>query len=397
MYVPAFISAAGLVVPSYADIQADLIAGYLAIYPAVTYLGTETAKYQEISLFALKTADVYAAIQLDYNARAISTAVGSALDALGSNIGTARKGSTFSTAPELITGVAFTIITNGTVTDTAGNVWTLPTTVTIPSGGSVVVPVTCQTPGAIQAAAGAINRISGGATGGWTGATNPSDASPGLPVEADSQYRGRLFLSVALPSLTRLASTIARVAAVPGVTRYNPHENDTGGTDAAGTPAHSISFVVEGGTDLDVATAIFGPKGIGAFTNPGSSGGSVTVPVTDPTTGITQDIGFQRPDPVDIWVVMTVHGLTGYTTEVLALIKAAIVLYLNSLQIGETLTYSSLYAVAQSVMPSLILPQFSIRSYTLGTAPSPVGTSDIVTDYNQVVRGNAANVSITAV
>jgi hypothetical protein len=360
-YVAPYISpTAGLVIPTYASILADLISQYLSIYPQVVYLNPTQAKYQELSIISLKIFDSMLASQLAYNARSPLTAVGSDLDSIVKLNGLARKAAGYSIAPETITGISGTVITNGMVTDTSGNIWALPVSVTIPSGGSVTVSIECQTPGAIQAAAGAINIISGGATAGWTGATNPSAAVVGLPVETDSQLRARQSLSVAAPSSTRLAGTLAGIAAVPDVTRYNTGtlsadgttlsiENPTGAVDSFGNPAHSVSMVVEGGTDIDVATAIFANRGIGPYTNPNATNnptGTRSIPVTDPNTGNVTLIGFQRPDYVPIFVTMQIHGLAGYTTAVLASVHDAIVLYLNSLQIGETLTFSSLYSVA---------------------------------------------------
>ena len=406
-YIAPFISpTAGLVIPSYASILADLISGYQAIYPQVVYLGTDTAKYQEISIFALKCYDCNLATQLAYNARSPLTAVGSDLDSIVKMNGLARLPASYSTAPETITGVAGTVITNGLITDTQGNVWALPLSVTIPSGGSVTVGITCQTAGSIQAATGAINTISGGATAGWTGATNPSPALPGLPVEANSQLRARQALSVAAPSLTRLASTISAIAAVSGVTRYatgtptpggpgSSIENPTGATDPWGNPPHSISMVVEGGADLDVATAIYQKRGLGVYTNPDSTAGSMSVPVTDPNTGTITTIGFQRPSYVPIYVTMVIHGLTGYTSATLTAIQDAIITYLNDLQIGEEVTFSAFYAVASSVMPNLLTPQFSITSLYTGITSSPSGTTNIILNYYQVAQGIADNVLIT--
>ena len=71
-----------------------------------------------------------------------------------------------------------------------------------------------------------------------------------------------------------------------------------------------------------------------------------------PFTGTITTMGFQTPTYVPIYATMVIHGLTGYTSAVLTAIQSAIVSYLNSLQIGETVTFSSLYSVAQSVMPS---------------------------------------------
>ena len=407
-YLAPFIDPnAGLVLPSYASILADLVSGYQAIYPQVVYLGTDTAKYQEISIFALKVYDSNLASQLAYNARSPITAVGADLDSIVKMNGIARLQASYSSAPETITGVPGAIITNGLVTDNQGYVWALPISVTIPSGGSVIVSVQCQTSGPIQAAIGSINTISGGSTAGWTGATNPSSALPGLPVETDSQLRGRQAISVASPSLTRLAATLASIAAVPGVTRYatgtptpdsgagSSIENPTSAIDYWGNPPHSISMVVEGGTNLEVATAIFQKRGIGVYTNPSSTAGSTSVPVTDPNNGTITTIGFQRPTYVPIYATMVIHGLTGYTSAVIALIQTAIANYLNNLQIGETVTYSSFYSIAQSVMPSLNTPQFSITSLYTGLASSPSGTTDITLDYYQVAQGTPANIVVT--
>jgi hypothetical protein len=389
-YAPPSITAAGLVIPSYADILADLITQYQTVYGVTVYLGTDSADYQMLSIFALKINDTMQAVQLAYNARSPLTAVGSDLDSIVKLNGMARKAASFSTAPGLVSGIGGTPVTNGIAVDVSGNTWALPSTVIIPTGGSVVVTLTCETAGSIQAAPGQINTIASGGTLGWTGITNPSAASPGQPIEADSQLRARQSFSVALPSRTTLAGTIAGIATVPNVTRYNVHENFTGSVDAAGTPPHSISAVVEGGIDLAVATAIFNNRGIGADTN-----GTTAVSVTDPNTHTNTIISFSRPTPVPVFVSLTVHGLTGYTSAVPGLIQAALVTYMSSLQIGETLTYGALYSVALSVMPNLLLPQFTIQVLTAGLASSPTGMVDIPVTYNQVISSTAGNVVIT--
>ena len=388
-YVAPFISASsGMVIPSYADILSDLISNYQAIYPQVVYLGTDTAKYQELSIFALKIYDTNLACQLAYSARSPITAVGADLDSIVKMNGLARLAASYSTAPVTVTGVYGTVITNGIVSDTQGYLWDLASPITIPSGGSVIVSATCETAGAIQAQAGSINTISDGATAGWTGASNPSAASVGLPTEADSQLRARQAYSVAMPSITQLGSINAAIAAVSGVTRYAVEENFTGLTDANLCPPHSITAVVEGGTDADVANAIFLKRGDGALTN-----GTTHVTCTSPTE--TTVIGFSRPTYVPIYATMVIHGLSGYTTAVLTSIQSAIVSYLNGLQIGESVTFSSLYSVAQSVMPSLLTPQFSITSLFTGTSASPSGTSDIAIAYNAVAQGVTANIIVT--
>ena len=160
--------------------------------------------------------------------------------------------------------------------------------------------------------------------------TNAAPAIPGQPVESDSLLRARQSLSVALPSMTMLAGTIAAIAATPGVTRYNILENPTGSTDSYGNPPHSITCVVENGSNAAIAQAIYNNHGIGCYTN-----GTTAQTVTDSYTGQTYTVNFSRPTYVPVYVSLSVHALAGYTTATTTAIQTAITNYLNSLQIGQ--------------------------------------------------------------
>lgn len=344
-----------------------------------------------LSAFVIKVSDAMQAAQLAYNARSPLTAVGSDLDSVVKLNGLVRGSAVNSTCPVTLTGSAGATISNGSVTDSNGNTWTLPSSVTIGPAGTVTVTATCSILGPIAAEAGTITGMATPAAG-WTSVTNSVAATLGVNVEADSALRALQAQSVALPGMTMLQSTTAAIEAVLGVTRLNIDENFTGAVNANGNPAHSITCVVEGGANLDVATAIFQKRGLGCLTN-----GTTSVPVTDPTNGSVTPIGFSRPTYVPIFVTMTVHWLTGYTASVLTAIQTAIATYLNSLQIGEEVTYSSMYGAALAVMPDLSLPQFSIRSVAIGTAASPTGTADISMSFAQVAQGLTANVIVSAV
>lgn len=261
------------------------------------------------------------------------------------------------------------------------------------------VTATCQTIGAITALPGNISAIET-PTAGWAGVINTVSAVVGQAVELDSQLRARQALSTTLPSITMLSGTIAAIASILGVTRYNIFENPTGGPDAFGTPAHSITCVVEGGTDANVAQAIYNNRGLGCFTNghtPPESG-STTVVVTDPNNGgLTFAVGFYRPSYVPIYVTLNVHALAGYTTATTAAIVAAVTNYLNSLQIGELLTISGLYAAALSVTPNISLPLFSVRGMFAAKTAVPVTSTDIAINFYEVTQGISANVTVTLV
>lgn len=395
-YFAPFIDSAGLHLPTEEDIFDYELAQFLSVYGQTVATGNDSADVQWVSIFSLMINDAFNTAQLAINARSPATAIGADLDSVVKINGITRKSSTPSQAVLTLVGTPGTELDSAVAADTNGFLWDLPPVVIL-SGGSVNVTAVCQTIGAIGALPNTIN-IRSTPIAGWTSVNNANAAIPGQPVENDSQLRGRQAISVSLSSKTLVQGTLAGIAAVAGVTRYGTIgvENPTGSVDSFGNPAHSISMVVEGGTDLAVATAIYVNKTPGGFTNPGSGGGAVTVPVTDPITGSIMDVGFQRPTYVPIYVTLNVHPLVGYTSAVGIAIKAAVVAYLNSLQIGESLTISALYAVALSVMPNLSLPQFSV-ALTAGVAPSPTGTTDIALNFNQVSQGFAANVILNLV
>lgn len=382
-YTPPYIGAAGLVVSTYDDILADNLQAFLNIYGQNQYVGKDSAIYQLLSILSLKQADQNAGLQLAYNQSSPQTAVGAGLDRALKMNGLARLPYTFSTATLILTGTSGTVIANGFAQDTNGNLWSLPANTTI-TGGSVSVLATCTTPGAVAAEAGQINIIASPVAG-WTGVTNPAAATLGSPVESDSSARARQAISVALPALTPLAATVAAVLATPGVTNIAPGyptpggpgssiENPTGATDSWGNPAHSISMVVEGGTDAAVALSIYGKKTIGCLTN-----GTTSVLVTDPNTGWQETINFYRPTLTPVYALVQVHGYSGTpTSATLSAVQAAVVAYLNSLQIGETVSLGAIYYEAMGVNSSLASPSFGVRSVQLGTQ-SAATTGSITT------------------
>jgi len=395
-YAPPQITSAGLVIPSFNDIQQSLIDTYQTIYGTTVYLGNDSADYQWISAIAQKLYDNMTLGVLSYNSRSPLTAVGVDLDGVVKINGIARNTGSPSTVVLTLSGTAFAEVTNGQVADVNGIIWALPQTVTIGSGGNVNVTAVCEQNGAISAVPGTVTTPVGGFTAGWTGVTNSGSAVVGTPTEADSQLRGRQSVSVALPSETRLAGTTAGLLATPGVTRVNVLENQTSSTDGFGNESHSLTCVVEGGADLAVATSIFTNRGIGCNTLGATVPTMTEVVVTDPNSGNTTTIGFVRPTDVPIYVSLTVNGLTpAFTTATQAAIIAALVTYLNSLAIGEVVSYTAIVSVAMSQNPNLSAPIYSVTALTTGVASSPVGTTDIDLDFYQVSEGITGNIVLT--
>jgi len=401
-YAAPTIGVPGLTVPTYADILQYLIDAKKTIHGSDIYLENDSTDYQELSVFALMLYDISMLLQYVYNNRGPLTAVGSGLDQIVKLNGIERKQASYSTCIVGLTGTIGATVVNGIVQDQAGYQWGLPSTVTLESTGSPAygykeVTAICATLGAVSATAGTIVRIVT-AQAGWTSVTNPSAAVEGAPVETDAELRSRQSASVTRPSMNLVSGTWAALSAVDNVSRLTVKENPTGTPDADGLPPHSISCVVEGGTDEDVATAIWANRGIGCQMNPVATSPepsyAVHHDVEDSVTLIVTTINFYRPDYVPIYVEIGVKQIYGYTSVTTDAVKSAVASYLNSLSIGEDLTISALYSVALSVTPDLAKPMFSITSLVAGISPGGMGSTDIELDYYQTTSGDIADITI---
>lgn len=91
---------------------------------------------------------------------------------------------------------------------------------------------------------------------------------------------------------------------IEGVESATGYENEKDVTDSEGRPPHSIEIVVEGGSDFDVAAAIFERKTGGIYTY-----GSVEINVPDGENQIP--VRFNRPDYVYAWAKITLYGDSG--------------------------------------------------------------------------------------
>lgn len=385
----ATIDATGIHAPDYADILATLQARYRSIFGSDAYLEADSQDGQWLAILARGYSDLNAALIAAYNARSPSTAQGEGLSSVVKINNVRRQSASNSTVDVTLTGEAGRAIFNGVVSDTAGShKWSLPQSVVIGSGGSVTVTATCQDKGAILAPAGTLTKIVT-PTLGWLSVTNASDAAPGAPVERDSELRIRREQSTALSAITPLQAVTAAVAAVTGVARIKPYENDTNTVDINGIAPHSIALVVEGGDASAIAEQIRLKKGAGAGTF-----GTSTQVVTD-EQGVNYLIRFSRPDQIAIKVEIELHALLGYTSIIGDTIASQVAAYVNNLDIGQDVVLTRLYLPA-NLYGAADSAKFEILSggITLAKVADSLGTADIAIAYNERATLAVSDVSI---
>jgi hypothetical protein len=370
----AYVDDTGIHAPTFSEIQAFLVSQYQAIYGADIETDPATQDGQLIGLFALAMSDVNAACIAVYNSFSPSTAKGIGLSSMVKINGMTRQLPTGSTAPMRIVGVTGTVISNGIVQDTPGNNWALPASVTIPPAGEITVTAVCQTPGAVTASPGDINRI-GNPIRGWQTASNTLAATPGAPVETDALLRLRQSSSTALPALSVLEGMVGAILSLPGVTACKGYENDTSfdytvttpPVGQAALPPHSISMVVEGGDVTQICDTILLKKTPGCYTY-----GNVRESVLD-VYGLAHDIGYFFPSTVNIGVRISLHAKPGYSTAVADAIRQSVANYINGLGSGVDVVYSKLFLPANlcdaTGVPSGTTNTYDIYAMIQGTPP----------------------------
>lgn len=355
-------------------------------------------------------AEVFSALdetlQQAYNSKDPNKASGVDLDVIASLTGTSRSEGTASTVTGFVlSGVAspLTTVPAGTIFEsvTTGSRWTLDQQWTLDSSGQAVVDITCTEIGPIEADAGTITRIITTVPG-LTSCNNPSPATPGTGIESDSSLRVKRATAVGRPGNNQIDSMLGELYAVDGTRRVKVYENDTNTTDSNGLPPHSIAPIIDGGTDVDVAMAIYTKK------NPGvalyQAGTPVSVDVTSPTyPDNVKTIKFSRPKYVDMMIAVTIKNDGSLPSNTQDLIRDAFIEFasgglvpaefgfkVDGFDIGETVPYSTLYTPINKV-----IGQYG-NSY-VQTLTVNGGTTNVTIAFNELSRWTSSNITVTLV
>lgn len=384
----AQITSAGISAPSYADILSSLQASFRAIYGSDAYIAADSQDGQWLAFLAQGFNDTNNMAIAVYNSFSPTYAQGAALSSNVKINGIQRLVASYSSADGDVVGQAGITISSGVVADVNGNLWSLPTSVTIPDTGTITVTVTAQELGVIVAPAGTINKIQT-PTLGWQTFTSTTDAAAGAPVESDAALRRRQAASTQLVAESVLGAIYGALANLAGVTALRLYENPTGITDSDGLPPHSISAVITGGDAVAIATTIGQKKTPGAATY-----GDISQEYVDPISGITYTINFYVPDQQDIKVHLTLTAGAGYVSTTEDAIAAAVAAYINALGIGNDVQYLRLIAPAY-LNGSADGSTYEITAMTTAIGVDTPGVIDLPIAFNEVAICDPANVTFT--
>jgi len=382
------VTSTGISAPAYSDILASLQASFQQIFGSDAYLQPDSQDGQLLAIFADAINDCNQAAIAVYNQFSPATSQGAGLSSIVKINGLARLVPSNSTVDLTIVGQAGTIINNGVVQDDNGNKWDLPSTITIPGGGSIVVTATAEQIGSISAGIGTVTKIIT-PTLGWQTANNASAATPGNPVETDAALRRRQSVSTELPAQSIIGGIFGALANLTGVQQLKIFENDTGTTDGNGVPGHSISVVIEGGDAVQIATTIAQKK------TPGTGTYGTTTEIIEDAIGVPVTINFYRPTQETVDVNITVKALNGYQSTTGAAIVQAVVNYINGLGIyanNGLISLSALSAAAYNVPNNTT---FNITAIAISFDPASPTATDLTVAFNQLPVTATGNINLT--
>lgn len=206
-------------------------------------------------------------------------------------------------------GLAGTVIpVNAIAQATDGTLYLCTDGGTIPDAGTIDLQFQAQIPGPTPCPANTLTTIYQQVPG-WDTINNADDGVIGANAESRQAFETRRAESVALNSIGSLPAVLGAVLAVDGVLEAYVTENDSNGPVAIGgftLAPNSLYVAAVGGTDEDVAQAIWSKKSPGCAYN-----GNTTVEVLDQSNGYnppypSYEVSFERPDSLPILFSVTI-------------------------------------------------------------------------------------------
>ncbi len=320
-----YITAQGTIVADTADLQAQVEQEYRDAFGEDLIVTANTPQG------VLIAAEVTARAAVLRNNAALANQInpdlagGVFLDALWRLTGGQRRVATKSVLVNVaLTGEPGTFIPEGSLAQTAaGDKYATTADVTLGVDGTAVARFEAEDFGPVPAPVGALSVIVSGVLG-WETVTNPTAATLGRDRETDAAARRRRRNTLALQGVAlseAIASGLYDTEGVKSLTfRENPTNVNATISGILMVP-HSMYVCVDGGTDNDVALALLAKRSAGCGWNGGTS-----VDVTDPTSGQTYAVRFDRPTLMPVLVRATVRN-AGVVGSPVGIVQDAVMAY----------------------------------------------------------------------
>ncbi len=389
-----YITKEGVLVPDTAELKSDVEQEFTNALGEGLDLSAETPQGRQIEAETLSRKAVLDNNALIANALNPNTSFGVFLDALSALTGTTRKQATHTLALCTLTGLPDTTIPAGSLARTqAGATFSLTSDAVISSDGTVQAYFQAQESGPVPCEVDTLKQIISPVLG-WETVNNPTAAILGTDTEGDTALRRRrqeqLYRGEAL-----LDSIISAVKQVDGVLSVYGYENYTSAiqtVDGISIQPHSIYVVVDGGTDNDIAQAIFKHKSLGcgytgdeevtvigafdtpykvAFSRPDYQSIQISVTVASPSSSVEENIEQSIKDALSAWANGEIEGISGLNLGV------------------DVSPFEAGAAVSQ------LLPDLFVKNVQVGLVSGTLGTEVLEMKVNQKATLSQENITVT--
>lgn len=286
--------------------------------------------------------------------------------------------------------------------DASGYIYQSVDAATIDSTGFVLVLFENTTSGPIPCAIGALNQIYR-AVPGWDAITNESAGVVGVDVESRIAFETRRRESVARNARNMDGATLSAILETDGVLDAYVWSNRTAAIVNKGTTnfpvlAHSLYICVYGGTDEDVANAIF------TTYNPGANLNGDTNFIVYDTENYSApypqyDMQWQRAIPTSVYFKIELDSSLNPPSDISTQVKNMITSVFNGgydgiakARIGSTINSGKYYAPVISISPDSV-GILSLQVSLNGTTFTPSVTMGI----DQIPTIQDSDITVTLV
>lgn len=329
-----------------------------------------------------------------------ATAEGRMQDAIGRIYMLYRKGATATVVSTTCTGqVGVTLPAGVLAMDTAGNTYASLGSATFNGSGLATVQFACTTLGPVACPSGTLTRIAQ-AYPGWDAVTNTSAGTTGTATEGRADFEARRTASVAANAHGSPAAIFGAVASVDGVTDCYVIDNPTGSTVNTGSTnypvlAHSVYVAAVGGTDADVANAIWSKKDLGCNYN-----GNTSATVTDTSSFANPQpiytVTWERPSSLAIKFAVQIANNPSLPADIVTQTKNAILAAFNGQDGGSRARIAStIYASRYVGGVATISPVVSVVSLLVGTSSPTLNSVTVGIDQTPTLQ--ASDITVTLV
>lgn len=409
-----YVNTEGVIVPNTQDVLADVQNEFINIFGADFSLEEATPGGRIIEAETALRKECLILNALIANMLNPSKAFGKFLDTHGALFDVKRAGATATIATCRCSGVAGTIIPEGSrAQDESGNIYIIAGETVIPQSGSVYAQFSNMETGPIVCPAGALNIILDFVDG-WEGIINETSGTLGADSESDSAYRIKIDKSKTKYSEGAVASIEGALYSIEGLKSYAILENPTGldWADSSDVPdgwtpppegetllAHSVMVFVYGANPSgsfyqEVADAIVAKKNLGC--NMSEVKNSAYVHSMKASNG--QPVIFNTAEPLPIYISLSAANVSYTGFDLQGAVKTVISDWfagnlsgVQGVQIGQEISVFELSNVITSQIG------VNIRTLAIGTSAGALSANPVSVPLSKIATVSEENITVSIV